>query len=343
MFRKILLITTTVLLLLMIPVSVVGATTPNGVNIQVETSLLGDPSPFVASAASVDVSSPDDHEADLQRRLEVATAAGPQDPNVTYRPMADWLENNPQLFSVFGITIGNTGSDATVLVNFGFDPYRFPTPDRTEALDINFDVFNGTDPFGFPDGFSSILALTPRPTISRPGLIKQTRQESGGVTLEVSAFIKHMALSVYDEEDIFGEGGFGFGGLGGCSISGGSVGTGCNDLPGGSGEPEALIGQDEDGFLTYQLTVDLSYTAEAVALAGGDLNAGVHPRIPFILPAFFGAIPGVEVTRFEMVGVGRGKVTDNAALAAKFDLSPGTRVWLRYVGTPDEFAFELLH
>jgi hypothetical protein len=53
MYRKILLLTTTLVLLLALSVASAGATTPSGVHIEVETSILGDPSPFVASGPAV--------------------------------------------------------------------------------------------------------------------------------------------------------------------------------------------------------------------------------------------------------------------------------------------------
>ena len=54
MYRKILLLTTTLVLLLILSVASAGATTPVGVQIEVETSILGDPSPFTASGPAVD-------------------------------------------------------------------------------------------------------------------------------------------------------------------------------------------------------------------------------------------------------------------------------------------------
>ena len=54
MYRKILLLSTTLVLLLALSVESAGATTPVGVQIEVETSILGDPSPFTASGPAVD-------------------------------------------------------------------------------------------------------------------------------------------------------------------------------------------------------------------------------------------------------------------------------------------------
>ena len=113
--------------------------------------------------------------------------------------------------------------------------------------------------------------------------------------IEIRARVTYGAVSIYDDEDIGGDGGRGGGGVGGCSTGGGSLGTGCNDLPGGSGEPPAVLGQDGDGRADYGLTSDLTYTAEGVELAGGDLNAGINPTIPFMLSAGFGYAPGVTV------------------------------------------------
>lgn len=270
--------------------------------------------------------------------LAVATE---RDPNVTRRSVHDWLENNPQGFSVFGTPIGGTGSDANVILYFGYNPHLFPTPDRDAATPINEDVFTGVDPFGFPDGFDSILAMTPRPTRTR-GIISQTELEDGGVVIEVRAFVTLGAVSIYDEEEIFGDGGFGSGGPGGCTSTGGGVGTGCNDLPGGSGEPSALLGQDANGVFNYSLKVDLEYTPEAVALAGGDLANGINPKLPFILPAFFGVVPGVTVTKYDVQGVMQGRVTEDAALAAKHGFVAGENIWLRYTDTAGEFGLELI-
>ncbi|MCA9517645.1 MAG: hypothetical protein KC635_22045 [Myxococcales bacterium] len=263
------------------------------------------------------------------------------DDAVTRRPIGDWLANNPQSFNVFDFPIDGTGSDRGVLINFGWDPHLFPTPDGTAALPVNPGIADGSDPFGFPGGFSSVLSLTEKRTRVH-GTIVQTRRDDGGVDIVVDARVRYNAVSVYDEEDIFGVGGYGSGGPGGCSTAGGSVGTGCNDLPGGSGEPDALIGQDGDGRFDYELHVELAYTAEAVALAGGDLACGADPAIPFILPAFFGIVPGVEVTDFRMVGTITGHVTEDAAVAAAFGLPAGGEVAIRYVDTPEEFVVELI-
>ena len=144
---------------------------------------------------------------------------------------------------MYGVTIGNSESDATVLLNFGWNAgHLFPTIDRTHVSDsYNPEVF-GSDPFGYPGGFNdSVLAETERPTRVK-GFIRQTRLADGGVHIAIRARITYGAVSIYDDEDIWGEGGRGAGGVGGCSTSGGSLGTGCNDLPGGSGEPEAVAG-----------------------------------------------------------------------------------------------------
>ena len=61
------------------------------------------------------------------------------------------------------MTIGNSGSDATVLLNFGWSGgHLFPTIDRIHVSRSNPEVF-GSDPFGYPGGFDSILSLTERP------------------------------------------------------------------------------------------------------------------------------------------------------------------------------------
>lgn len=264
----------------------------------------------------------------------VATAG-----NVTYRPIADFLENNPQSFNLFGLPITGTGSDANVLINLGWDPHLFPTPDRTAVSTPNFAVF-GPDPFGYPGGFDSILSLTER-TTRDIGFVRQTRLNDGGVKLEIREWVYWGAFSLYDEEDIFGVGGFGSGGEGGCSISGGSLGTGCNDLPGGSGEPTALVGQDEDGEASYYLEVDLTYTAAAVTLAGGDLDLGINPTIPFILPALAGATPGVVAASFSLTGTASGRVTSDPLLAAKFGLRPRKRVQFSFINSPSRYELHI--
>ena len=81
------------------------------------------------------------------------------DASAVVRPIADFLENNPQSFNIFGEPIGNTGSDATVLLNFGWNSHLFPTIDRNDVSHANLDVF-GSDPFAFPGGFDSILSET---------------------------------------------------------------------------------------------------------------------------------------------------------------------------------------
>ncbi len=263
------------------------------------------------------------------------------DASAIYRPIADFLENNPQSFNTYGVPIGNTGSDATVLVNFGWNSHLFPTIDRNDVSHANYDVF-GFDPFGFPGGFDSILSETEHPTKTK-GFIRQTRLADGGVQIAIRARIKFGAVSIYDDEDIFGEGGVGSGGPGGCSVQGGSLGSGCNDLPGGSGEPMAIVGQDGDGRFDYRLSIDLTYTAEGVELAGGDLDAGINPTIAFILPTLFGVTPGVTVDSFTMDGKITGRVTNNAALAAKFGLNPGKKATFRYLDSPDGIIVDLIH
>ena len=129
-------------------------------------------------------------------------------PRVTYRPIADFLENNPRLVNVYGVTIGNSGSEATVLANFGWNAAgKFPTIDRTHVSEsFNPDVF-GSDPFGYPGGFNdSILSETERPTRTT-GFIRQTRLADGGVHIAIRAHITYGAVSIYDDEDIWGEGG----------------------------------------------------------------------------------------------------------------------------------------
>lgn len=274
---------------------------------------------------------------------EPVAAHHPPTPGVTYRPIADYLENNPQGVNEYGATIGNSRSDATVLLNFGWNAlHNFPTIDRTHvSLSFNPEVF-GSDPFGYPGGFNdSILAETERPTRVN-GFIRQTRLPDGGVHLVIRARVTYGAFSMYDDEDIWGEGGHGSGGPGGCSTGGGSVGTGCNDLPGGSGEPEAVVGQDGDGRVDETLTAEVTYTAEGVALAGGDLDAGINPTIPFILSAGFGFAPGVTLDSSTYRGWVTGTVTDDAALAAKFGLNPGKKARFRYFSSFDELVFDLI-
>ena len=103
-----------------------------------------------------------------------------------------------------------------------------------------------------------------------------------------------------------------------------------------------MLGQDGDGRFDYKLTMDLTYTAEGVELAGGDLDAGINPTIPFFLSAGFGFAPGVTVDSLTVDGRITGTVTDDAALAAKFGLNPGERARFRYVDSPDEFIFDLI-
>jgi hypothetical protein len=266
---------------------------------------------------------------------------------VTYRPIADYLENNPAGVNVYGVTIGNSGSNATVSLNFGWSGGNlFPTIDRNDVSRSNPEVF-GSEPFGFPGGFDSILSETERPTRTK-GFIRQTRLADGGVQIAIRARITYGAVSIYDDEDLWGEGGRGAGGPGGCSPYPASLdGTGCNDLPGGSGEPVALLGQDGDGRVDYKLTIDLTYTAEGVALAGGDLEAGLNPTIPFVLSAGFGFAPGVTLDSDTWDGKVVGTVTDDAAVAAKFGLNPGEKARFRYVSSfappqEDVFIFDLI-
>jgi hypothetical protein len=259
---------------------------------------------------------------------EPVAADHPGGASVTYRPIEDFLENNPQSFNLNGDPIGNTGSDAPTVLNLGWNPHRFPTIDRNAVSLHNEAVFEGPDWFGFPGGFDSILSATEHPTKVK-GSIRQTRLADGGVQIAIRARIKFGAVSIYDLEDIRGEGG--------CADGGG-----CNDLPGGAGEPVAVVGQDGDGRFDYELLIDLTYTAEGVELAGGDLDAGINPKIPFILPALFGITPGVAVHRFSMDGRITATVTEDEALAAKFGLKPGKRAKFRLLLSFDEFIFELI-
>ena len=249
--------------------------------------------------------------------------------SVTYRPIEDFLQNNPQSINLNGDPIGNTGSDAPTVVNLGWNPHRFPTVDRNAVSLHNEAVFEGPDWFEFPGGFDSILSETEHPT-KVEGSIRQTRLADGGVQIAIRARIKFGAVSIYDLEDIFGERG--------CRDSGG-----CNDLPGGGGEPTAVVGQDGDGRFDYELSIDLTYTAEGVELAGGDLDAGINPTIPFVLPADFGITPGVSMQRFTMDGKITATVTEDEALAAKFGLQPGKRAKIRLLVSFDEFIYELIH
>ena len=93
-------------------------------------------------------------------------------------------------------------------------------------------------------------------------------------------------------------------------------------------------------------TTDLTYTAEGVALAGGDLDAGINPTIPFVLAAGFDFVPGVTVDSDTLDGKVVGTVTDDAALAAKFGLF-GKKARFRYVQSfrppqEDVFIFDLI-
>ena len=105
----------------------------------------------------------------------------------------------------------------------------------------------------------------------------------------------------------------------------------------------AVVGQDGDGRFDYELSIDLTYTAEGVELAGGDLDAGINPTIAFILPTLFGVTPGVTVDTFTMDGTITGTVTQDAALAANFGLEPGKEAKFRYLDSPDGFIFELIN
>ena len=207
-----------------------------------------------------------------------------------------------------------------MLVSFGWNGYGFPKLDGTAGDPSNDEIF-GTDPFGFPGGMDSILAEAPHPTRTR-GIIRQKQLDDGGVRITIRAVITSGPISFYDVEDTHG-----VDGVGGCRPA-------CNDLPGGAGEPEAVFGQDANGRFDYVLSVDLTYTAEGVEAAGGDLDAGINPTIPFMIPAFFGFTPGLTVDRFAMVGVMTGRVTDDEALAAQFGLRPGKKATFRWVDTP---------
>ena len=260
---------------------------------------------------------------------EPVAADHPGGASVTYRPIEDFLENNPQSINEVGSPIGNTGSDAPTLLNFGYNPLRFPTIDRN-AVSLHSDApFEGPEWFGFPGGFDSILAETEHPTKVK-GSIRQTRLADGGVQIAIRARIKFGAVSIYDLEDIRGERG--------CADHGG-----CNDLPGGAGEPVAVVGQDGDGRFDYELSIDLTYTAEGVELADGDLDAGINPKIPFVLAAAFEITPGVDMHRFTTDGKFTATVTEDEALAAKFGLQPGKRAKFRYLASFDEFIFDLIH
>jgi hypothetical protein len=259
---------------------------------------------------------------------ESVAADGRRNPNVTYRPIADFLQNSPHSFNQVGADIGNVGGDVPMLVSFGWNGYGFPKLDGTASDPSNDEIF-GSDPFGFPGGFDSILAEAPHPTRTR-GFILQKRLADGGVKIAIRAAITSGPVSIYDVEDTHG-----VDGVGGCAPA-------CNDLPGGAGEPEAVFGQDANGRFDYVLSIDLTYTAEGVEAAGGDLAAGINPTIPFMIPAFFGFTPGVTVDRYDEVGLITGRVTDNAALAGKFGLSPGKKAAFRWVNTEERSVFDLI-
>ena len=207
-------------------------------------------------------------------------ADGRRNPDVTYRPIADWLENNPHSFNQVGADVGNIAGDLPMLVSFGWNGYGFPKLDGTAGDPSNDEIF-GTDPFGFPGGMDSILAEAPHPTRTS-GIIRQKQLDDGGVRIAIRAVITSGPISFYDVEDTHG-----VDGVGGCRPA-------CNDLPGGAGEPEAVFGQDANGRFDYVLSVDLTYTAEGVEAAGGDLDAGINPTIPFMIPAFFGFTTGTD-------------------------------------------------
>ena len=79
-----------------------------------------------------------------------------------------------------------------------------------------------------------------------------------------------------------------------------------------------------------------------MASAGGDLDAGINPTIPFVLSAGVGSAPGVTVDSQTLDGKAVGTVTDDAAVAAKFGLNPGEKAKFRYFQSFDEFVFDLI-
>lgn len=286
----------------------------------------------------------------VNQRYERAAAdlESEADTTTTFRPVSDFTENNPQGFNLFPVHLGIGSTDTPpVLLNLGWNPHLFPTPDRTAAtLATNF--FEGSDHFAFPDGFDSITALTPWPTRT-VGTIRQTRHPDGSLTIQVRAFITWGALSIYRDADVFGDH-LQNGEDPGCSPKGGGEGTGCNDLAdtcrvegdcvpyqldpsssckGPSCEPDALIGQDADGFMDYYLAVDMDYTAKSVENACGGVEDCIDPTIPYVLSADY-QIPGVTVTDYVAEGYGAGHVTTNKELAGAYGLTPGADVELHF-------------
>lgn len=243
----------------------------------------------------------------------------------TQRPIGDWTANNPDGFNF----IGNT-----FLLNIGWNPHGFPYPGTDTPELINPDVWDGVDPFAKPGGFKSILALV-NGTTSTSGRILQTVEDDGGVRLDIEVNVKNSPMSVYWTYDVLTPGH-------GCSLSPLAGGEGCYTHKDEDGtyhkEPEAILGQDADGSWTYSLHVILDYTPDAVTAAGGDLADGINPTIPFLLPVFYGRIPGVTAEQAVWGGTGTGTFTEHAA-DLNLGLVPGTKgeVSVTYILQPRDW------
>jgi hypothetical protein len=239
----------------------------------------------------------------------------------TIRDLADYLANNPGGWNENNMTLTGSGIGDELTLNLGFDPHLFPSSDGTLPPAINYEpILPGGDDYSFTGGFASVLSDAENPTTSSGNILQEVRPD-GTVVLDILAFFISAPISIFDEEIIFGEGGIGAGGPGGCSPASRSLGTGCNDLEGGSGEPDAIIGRRSDGFLDYRVNIIMTYTPEAVLAAGG-----LDPKVPFILPALSNRIPGVVVTRYELRGAGKGTVTLDEVQATRWGLVAGDRV-----------------
>ena len=141
--------------------------------------------------------------------------------------------------------------------------------------------------------------------------------------IEIRAPVTYGAFSIYDDEDIWGEGGRGTGGLGGCSAGVAIGGTGCNDLPGGSGEPAAVLGPDGDGRLDYKLSADVTQRSPSSWPL-----AGFHTR----------SDPG----QLDGGRQGHGNRHRGCGSRSQVWADPGRKARFRYFTSFDEFVFDLI-
>lgn len=249
--------------------------------------------------------------------LAVCAASVARAGATTKRPIDDWLKNNPHMQNLFR---------RGFLLNLGWNPHGFPTSDNPDAPEPGFNekVFDGTDPFGNPGGWNSILADVYPMSEGYPhysGQILQTVEVDGGVRVVVQLDVVHGPMSVYDRADVLGYP-YTDPPWDGCSLAPMVNGPGCY----GDNEPPAILGQGPDGWFDYTVQVILHYTPDAFGAAGGKLDCHgavvSEPKIPFLLAAGHGNVPGVTVEQFTLAGTGVGTFTE---YAKGYGFTPGTK------------------